>query len=714
MDEIGEAELISAGQSGAVLDGMKNGAKRAVPAAVLRNCCHELKDQVDPRGLRLANARVTGRLDLTGLAVPFPLRFDGCEFDAAPVVEGAELFELSLTGCPRLPGLLGNGLRLRRDLDLSGSQVAGAHWTSASTSKRAAIWLCESEIGGRLLCVDTTIDGQGDRSIQADRIRVGGAVRLLHQFTSRGRDQADRRPHRRIARPHGRTDRVIGRARHRPRGRDHRGQRVPDRGPGRPATGDPRRDRHGKRPHLRAVPHPQRHHRGPCRRARRARIYARSDRGRHRAQRRPAVGRRRGDAGGTLRGDRPHRHDDGRHEQPVHRRGLRAAGTRPHRAGPDQRRDPRQLAARPRRVTSRARSGSPARVIHGKLALHGRRSATRARVAGRRKRDDGSTATSTSTACGPNGGRVNFRGATLGSLTASGARLDNPDGYSIRLSQAVDQGVGAAGRRLHLDRAGRAQPEHDRRPPAVHRRLVHLPRPGAGQRARARDRGDLRDRPRRHRPGLDGGVAERGLHRRGHHLPRRRPGDLAGTVHHRRADLRTVRETAGRAAEADLGPGRTVCLAEPPDRVRLRPVRAGGQGVPPARVHARGRARSSSPSAGTRGRSASPARAWPRRAIDAVYATIGYGYRPSRVLWLLAALLVLVTFSLELPASQAIAAGDERQRGRLRAPASRPPPPTPRHRRPAASGSAPPTVPAATARCAASARCCTRSTPWSR
>ena len=44
---------------------------------------------------------------------------------------------------------------------------------------------------------------------------------------------------------------------------------------------------------------------------------------------------------------------------------------------------------------------------------------------------------------------------------------------------------------------------------------------------------------------------------------------------------------------------------------------------------------------------------WPRRAIDAIYATIGYGYRPSRVLWLLAALLVLVAASLELPASQA-------------------------------------------------------------
>ena len=44
-----------------------------------------------------------------------------------------------------------------------------------------------------------------------------------------------------------------------------------------------------------------------------------------------------------------------------------------------------------------------------------------------------------------------------------------------------------------------------------------------------------------------------------------------------------------------------------------------------------------------------PSVMWPRRVIDAVYATIGYGYRPSRVLWALAALLVLVITSLEVP-----------------------------------------------------------------
>lgn len=186
MDEIDETEMISTLQSGALVDGAKDGVKRLVQATLLHKCCHELQAQIHPRGLRVNNAVVVGCLDLAGLTVPFPLRFDACEFDTAPVVEGAELFELSLTGCPRLPGLLGNGLRVRRDLDLSRSRVAGAHWTSGSTSKRAAIWLCQAEIGGRLLFVDAMIDGLGDRSIQADRIHVGGTVRLIQGFKSQG------------------------------------------------------------------------------------------------------------------------------------------------------------------------------------------------------------------------------------------------------------------------------------------------------------------------------------------------------------------------------------------------------------------------------------------------------------------------------------------------------------------------------------------------
>jgi hypothetical protein len=137
-----EAELLAAGRAGRVLDCAdgRSGARRLVNAALIPRCCHDLKPQIDPPGVILGNAVVVGRLDLAGLDVPFPLMFEECEFDGAPVAEGGVFSDLAFTGCAPLPGLLANGLRLRRDLDLSRSLVTGRHASTASTSKRTAIW----------------------------------------------------------------------------------------------------------------------------------------------------------------------------------------------------------------------------------------------------------------------------------------------------------------------------------------------------------------------------------------------------------------------------------------------------------------------------------------------------------------------------------------------------------------------------------------------
>ncbi len=186
MEEVAVAEAREQWAQGLVVDCRAGGAGRVVDAGLLRRCCTEFRDEIDPRGVRLTGAVVAGSLDLAGPEVPFPLRFDDCEFEAPPVVEGAQLHELAFTGCRRLPGLLGNGVRIRRDLDLSRSRVAGAHPTTASMSQGAAIWLCESDIGGRLLCAATFVDSGGQRSIQADRMDVAGTVRFLDHFTAHG------------------------------------------------------------------------------------------------------------------------------------------------------------------------------------------------------------------------------------------------------------------------------------------------------------------------------------------------------------------------------------------------------------------------------------------------------------------------------------------------------------------------------------------------
>jgi hypothetical protein len=75
---------------------------------------------------------------------------------------------------------------VHRDLILSGSTVTGSLTTTASESQSAAIWLCEPHAGGRLLCVDTVIKPGDGRAIQADRMKVGGTIRLIHDFTVTG------------------------------------------------------------------------------------------------------------------------------------------------------------------------------------------------------------------------------------------------------------------------------------------------------------------------------------------------------------------------------------------------------------------------------------------------------------------------------------------------------------------------------------------------
>ncbi|MFG1946747.1 hypothetical protein [Nonomuraea sp. NPDC048826] len=183
MTIIAEAALLRACRAGEVVRA-PDGGEFLVEAALVRKLCRRDPEQIDPRGLVIEGARITGGLDLTGMAVTFPLRFVGCEFDEPLDLDGADLHLLALDDCT-VPGLLANGLRVRRDLDLSRSRITGDLRTAASTSSTAAVWLCESEIGGRLLCLDTLIES-GGRAIQADRITVGGTIRLLHRFEARG------------------------------------------------------------------------------------------------------------------------------------------------------------------------------------------------------------------------------------------------------------------------------------------------------------------------------------------------------------------------------------------------------------------------------------------------------------------------------------------------------------------------------------------------
>lgn len=649
MEEIDEAKLISACQRGEAVDGALGGGKRVVQAALLRRCCHEFKDQIDPRGLRLSNVVVAGCLDLAGMAVPFPLRFDRCEFDSAPVLEGAQLFELSLSGCLRLPGLLGNGLRVGRDLDLSRSRVAGAHWTSASTSKPAAIWLCEAEIGGRLLCLDTTIDGQGYRAIHADRIHVGGAVRLIHSFKSFGE-----------VRLHGaRIESSL----------DLNGAHIESsNGPALDLENAIIQgsmflieDSFGRRPNIRGritMASARISARFLIRNAtieahvnvQKGSIYERS------TSESTALNAPRLSVGAEVTLEA--RCDiTGRIDMPMADMSSISIGENcilraPGRTALDlTNAEIRALLRLDENAVIEGTIRLAGAVIHGTLALHGQISQPehQSLVGGSAMTVDGDVYLD---GLRTNGGAVNFRGASLGSLIASRAQLRNPDGYSIRLSQAVikgpvrfidgftSTGLVALNRttiegRLHFTGGSFDCPAPF--PPNVRGHAIEA--------ISASVQGSIDLGWIRVSPSVDfTDTTTTFLADDPATWPERFT--IGGLTYDRferpqGAPPGPVWDQAARCAWLS----RQTLFDSGPYEQAARVFRQHGytreaeQILMAERRHARQIGRSSA--------------TWPRRGLDAVYATIGYGYRPARVLWLLAALLVLVTASLELPASQA-------------------------------------------------------------
>ena len=252
------------------------------------------------------------------------------------------------------------------------------------------------------------------------------------------------------------------------------------------------------------------------------------------------------------------------------------------------------------------------------------------------------------------GGSLRFSNATLSSVVAVGAELDNPDGVTLSLHQATVRGsvVLARGFRsvglVLLSRAtmtGRLE---------LDRSSFRLPGTQQPQPAGPRHRGHLAARPRRHGPGLGPGRAQRGLHQRRHHVPGRQPGPLAVEDLHLRPHLRPVRALPQRRGPAGPGttwparhgwPARPTTTRAPTSRP---PGCSGEHGYTSAAetilIAQRSQAREliTGPAAGI------------RRALDGLFgASVAYGYRPGRVLWLLVVLLGLVIASLEVPATQA-------------------------------------------------------------
>jgi len=167
-----------------VPDAASWGKERTIRAAILRwlSTEREARDLVDPKGVRLAGAKVEGQLDLGDLDVPFPLLFTFCILDAGLNLRDARAAGLCLNRCRTGPILaermrVGGGLHLTRGLTNGEVRLLGAKITGDLDCS-----------GGKFLGaeVETESEKKGRVALNADRAEIGGNVFLNEKFHALG------------------------------------------------------------------------------------------------------------------------------------------------------------------------------------------------------------------------------------------------------------------------------------------------------------------------------------------------------------------------------------------------------------------------------------------------------------------------------------------------------------------------------------------------
>src|ERR1019366_6875841 len=146
---------------------------------------HEARELVDPKGVWIQGARITGDLDLSFTNVLFPLALLSCRVERDVDLEYAKMPLLSLKGSwPR--AIDADGLKLEGDIFLNG----GFH-------AEGEVRLLGATIGGNLDATGGTFkkpcgnvlnsDGtKNETALNAERIKVGGNVLLRRKFAAEG------------------------------------------------------------------------------------------------------------------------------------------------------------------------------------------------------------------------------------------------------------------------------------------------------------------------------------------------------------------------------------------------------------------------------------------------------------------------------------------------------------------------------------------------
>jgi hypothetical protein len=158
------------------------GPEREIRADLIRWLCiaGSARDRVDPRGIRVHAARITGRFDLSFVVVPFFLGILRCFFSEDLDLRLIEIPSISLIGS-RFPSLNADHAIVKGSILLSGASCMGP------------VQLRVARIGGNLECEGAKFQNaavaQVDESgmaLRAEAIKVGGVVLLRNGFAAEG------------------------------------------------------------------------------------------------------------------------------------------------------------------------------------------------------------------------------------------------------------------------------------------------------------------------------------------------------------------------------------------------------------------------------------------------------------------------------------------------------------------------------------------------
>jgi hypothetical protein len=150
--------------------------ERAIRAGLIRWLCvdRDAASAVDPEGIQIHAARITGPLDLSFVSVPFPLSLWRCRLTDNANLVSAGLPALDLAGSQV------------RSIHVDGANVKGNVFLRDGFTAEGTVQLIGAKIGSNFECSGGTFENPGGDALSADGVDIRGSVFFDDGFSVEG------------------------------------------------------------------------------------------------------------------------------------------------------------------------------------------------------------------------------------------------------------------------------------------------------------------------------------------------------------------------------------------------------------------------------------------------------------------------------------------------------------------------------------------------